>query len=200
MPENIPKRAVIVFVKNPELGKVKTRLAKTLGDEQALEIYIKLLHKTRDAIASLSMDCHIFYDQYINPDDLWDNNIFQKQSQLQSPDLGARMSDAFRRILLTYDQAVIIGSDCPLMSSSVIINAFSELKDSDTCIGPSLDGGYYLLGMNAYHPELFEGITWSQATVFASTIIRMNEKQISHSILDYLPDIDYEADWEQYGW
>ncbi len=121
------KSALIIFARNPVLGKVKSRLAATLGEEKALLIYKALLTHTHNISIKLSADKFIFYEDYINDDDLWENHIYKKFLQ-QGDDLGSRMKNAFSYLFeKKYEKIVIIGSDCYELSMDIIIEAFNLL-------------------------------------------------------------------------
>lgn len=193
-----PENALIIFVRNPVLGKVKTRLAKDAGQQGALEIYIKLLKHTKEIALAANADCFIFYADYLNEDDLWEEKHFKKYLQ-QNGDLGHRMHNAFNIVFSEgYKKACIIGSDCAELSTKIIDQAFTELERQEVVIGPSLDGGYYLLGMNKIQPKLFSAKKWSTESVFSSTLADVNSLNLSYSLLAQLSDIDYLEDWERY--
>lgn len=180
---------LIIFVKNPVLGKVKTRLAASIGNERALEVYLKLLEITRKA--ALETDCvrNVFYSDEIAAD-AWDDDKFNKFVQ-EGDSLGDRMKNAFEQVFaLGATKAAIIGSDCPALTSDIIKGAFAALNDKDVCIGPAQDGGYYLIGMNELYPFLFHGKTWSTDSVLQETINDIEEKDLSYSLLSELSDLD----------
>lgn len=192
---------IIIFIKNPVLGKVKTRLAATLGDEKALEIYQRLLDVTRKTVTKVNAKYHLFYSDVIDMDDDWDIQDFDKYLQ-QGNDLGERMSLAFRNIFSQNDaselqKVVIIGSDCPSLTPDILEMAFTILGDSDVVLGPTFDGGYYLLGMKEYHAELFENISWSTDAVYQETNDKSRLLQLNIADLPTLSDIDNEADWNK---
>ena len=188
------KKAIILFTKNPELGKVKTRLAKTLGDSKALEIYKKLLLHTQQIVAPILVDKFIFYSEEKIEKDAWSNEIYYKKVQ-KGFDLGDRMKNAFQELFeLNYNSICIIGSDCFELNSETINDAFKSLKNNDIVIGPTFDGGYYLLGMNKLHSHLFENIVWSTETVFEETIFKIEKNNLSKEILVKLNDVDEEID------
>lgn len=191
--------AIIVFVKNPQLGKVKTRLAKTIGDQKALEIYLALTEYTRNVLRQVDCDRFVFYDQEIIKDDDWESTSFQKQKQ-HPGDLGQRMKDAFTSVLADHDKALIVGSDCPQLTSSHIQHAFESLDQTDIVFGPSLDGGYYLLGMKTLHAYLFEDIPWSTASVYGDSLAKIFARGHSVSELEHLTDIDVEDDLKLVEW
>jgi len=190
--------ALIIFIKNIEPGKVKTRLAATVGNEMALKIYKELLRHTRDISLSLNVDRQLFYSTEIEEDE-WSTEHFQKNVQT-GQGLGERMSSAFRQITNTHQKVIIVGSDCASLTTSILEEAFAKLDDHDFVIGPALDGGYYLLGMNAYYPTVFENIEWSTEQVFPQTIKQIQLLDKTYALLPTLSDIDYEEDWVKYGW
>lgn len=192
------QNTLIVFIKNPEKGKVKTRLASIAGNETALLVYQFLLEKTRTA--ALEVACHrmLCYSNYIPTADEWPDTHFLKS--VQSPgNLGQRMSAAFHTAFFSGAQkTVIIGSDCPGLDASLIRQAFDALDNTDYVLGPACDGGYYLLGMKKFSPELFEGIPWSTASVAADTIRLINAHNGNYTLLPQLSDIDEYEDWTTY--
>jgi rSAM/selenodomain-associated transferase 1 len=193
------RKALIIFIKNPEKGKVKTRLAQTVGAEKALAIYKALLGHTRRIAEVLPCQRYLFYDQYINKKDDWSNRKFHKLLQA-SGDLGKRMATAFQTVFEKNQSVVIIGSDCASLNPGIIEEAFEKLASFPYVIGPAMDGGYYLLGMQRFTPELFQNMPWSTADVFPTTIERIEALDATYHLLPKLSDIDYEEDWEKFGW
>lgn len=193
-----PQKGIIIFIKNPELGKVKTRLAKGVGDHKALEIYKKLLAFTKQVALSIDAQRFLFYSKEI-ADDNWSQEDFQKETQ-SNGDLGDRMKTAFSISLKKADHVLIIGSDCPQLSADIVNQAFEQLLHNDLVIGPTLDGGYYLLGMNKCHDFLFDQMEWSVSSVFSETISRAHEHGLTTFELATLSDIDHKEDWDKYGW
>jgi len=188
------KPALIIFVRNPELGKVKTRLARTLGNDAALNIYKKLLHHTYSIVCKADYDKFIFYADYINENDLWENGVFKKLLQGDG-DLGEKMQSAFETVFaLGYKKVLIIGSDCYELTSAIISDAFTALDTVDVVIGPSFDGGYYLLGSNQLLPFLFTNKEWSTSTVCSDTIAGIERCNKTYHLLTCLNDVDEEKD------
>ena len=187
------KNALIVFQKNLVSGKVKTRLAKALGDAEALKIYISLVSYTRYIIDELNCDKFIFYSDYIEQNDDWKHG-YNKAVQ-EGKDLGERMSNAFGTALQNgYEKVIVIGTDCPMLTAEIVNEAFKKLNKSDVAIGASADGGYYLLGMKKLHTFLFQNIAWSTPSVFASTVSECKKHNLSYHILPTLHDVDEETD------
>jgi hypothetical protein len=184
----------MVFVRNPVLGKVKTRLARTIGDDRALEIYHALVSHTVGVSLSVNCDRAVFFSDHIDNDEFWPKEDFRKEVQ-QGEDLGVRMMNGFSRAFRWgYKNVAIIGSDCPELSSKIIETAFSELNDHDVVIGPASDGGYYLLGMKKLHPQLFVSKQWSTENVMLDTVLDLKKNNLSYALLETLSDIDEEKD------
>lgn len=191
------KNAIILFVRHPEQGKVKTRLAREIGDEAALKVYIQLLKHTHDITAELVCDKFVFYSESITDTDIWEKGIYYKKEQ-KGNGLGERMSNAFQELFDNgYQRVIIIGSDCPGLSSSHIQNAFNLLDSFDTVLGPSVDGGYYLLGLNYMVRELFQNKHWSTDTVLSDTLANLKQNRLLYSLLPTLQDIDTLEDLTQ---
>lgn len=190
--------ALIIFVKNPVPGKTKTRLAKDLGNDQALKIYNSLLDYTRAVCSMVHAERYLFYSNEI-VDDAWPSSSFVKQLQ-EGSDLGQRMGHAFQDVLNKHDKAIIIGSDCPQLDFITISQAFQALDQHDYVIGPSLDGGYYLLGMKSAVTTVFQNISWSTEAVKDQTIEKIKDEDKSFKLLQTLSDVDHKADWDKYGW
>ena len=187
---------LIIFVKKPELGKVKTRLAKDIGEEAALEAYKMLLQHTRNIVNNLDCKITVYYNESILEQDIW--NPLNKEVQ-SGGHLGKKMQDALSKELdHGANKVVIIGSDCLEISSSVIKEAFEQLNNNDVVIGPANDGGYYLLGLKTLHKELFENKKWSTDTVFIDTIEDITKLNLTHFCLKTLNDIDTKADLDRY--
>lgn len=185
---------LIIFYRNPELGKVKTRLAATLGDSAALAVYLYIAAHTKSVTENLHFDKAVYYSHHIDSEDNWQNNIYLKHLQTGN-DLGARMANAFMHGFQSgYRSICIIGTDCFELTSGIIEMAFNQLRSNDTVIGPARDGGYYLLGMTTYHPELFSNKLWSTDRVHESTIQDFKELGLRYYELPVLTDVDDERD------
>lgn len=199
MTDNNSNNVLLIFVKNPKLGEVKTRLAETVGDEKALEIYQRLLNLTRDITDGLECDRQLWYSGFIDKNDQWDESLYDKKLQRGSG-LGERMKNAFREAFDEgYERAVIIGSDCAQLRRENIEMAFAALVDHDIVIGPSKDGGYYLLGMGTLYPQLFDDKEWSTDSVYNETVDQIKGLGLSFKRLPLLNDIDTERDMIESG-
>lgn len=188
------KTALIIFVRNPVLGKVKTRLAASIGEEKALQVYQQLLLHTRDITIDLPCDRFVFYADFINEADIWSAPEFNKRLQ-QGDDLGKRMQHAFEELFSAgFDKVAIIGSDCYQLTGDIIVDAFTTLQRADVVIGPAGDGGYYLLAMQQMIPEIFEEIPWSTPVVLSKTMAILQHRQYKTALLKELNDVDEEKD------
>ena len=190
------KKALIIFVRNPELGQCKTRLAKTIGDEAALKIYTYLLKHTASVSEYIKADKYVFYTETIEKNDFWDTDIFRKKLQ-SGTDLGSRMENAFSELFgLGYEKVMIIGSDLLDLKQQHINRAFEQLAQHDVVIGPSKDGGYYLLGMKTHQETIFRDKAWGTETVLKDTL--NNLQNIDVVMLEELNDIDTFEDVKGY--
>lgn len=201
------KKLLLIFIKNPEKGKVKTRLAKTVGAEKAYQIYLKLVDYTLETAVRVDARKQIWYSSFIDePDGFLEqlsdrskrsdgfNVHFEKKLQ-QGDNLGERMAGAFKEGFGDgFEKVVIIGSDCPDISSEIVESAYEKLAEKDVVIGPSEDGGYYLIGTNRFIPEVFEEIPWSTEKVFRETVRVLEQHNTSYGLLPVLNDIDTEED------
>lgn len=188
------RRQILFFVKFPEPGKVKTRLARSLGDKTAARLYaafvddmINMLQKTRTPVA-----VHFAPPEMQQAMRRWMGPAMPLVSQ-GGADLGERMHTAFAHAFtLGVDQAVLLGSDLPDLPHQNIEAAFKALDSHDCALAPAGDGGYHLIGCNrdSYSPTVFQNITWSTPQVFAQTMQRMDEAGLSCARLREWPDID----------
>jgi len=191
------KQLLIIFYRNPQLGKVKTRLAAELGDSKALAIYLFLITHTRTVTEPLTFDKVVFYSDFIDNEDNWNNNLYLKQLQ-DGPDLGDKMRNAFRwGFGKGYKSICIIGTDCFELTPAIISKAFESLTFSDTVIGPAKDGGYYLLGMNSLHEQFFKNKSWGTDSVFNDTVDDFRVAGVRFHELPVLSDIDKPSDLPQ---
>ncbi len=182
------KNLLLIFTRNPELGKVKTRLAKTIGDEAALDIYKYLLNHTKQVTQNLSCDKAVYYSVKVRENDIWDAPVYQKHQQ-EGSDLGTRMYNAFQQAFSSgYEKIVIIGSDLPDITSKHINEAFEKLNSNDVVIGPAEDGGYYLLGMKKLHATVFQHKNWGTSTVRKDTLNDLQNETVH--LLETLNDVD----------
>jgi rSAM/selenodomain-associated transferase 1 len=179
--------ALIVFVRRPEPGKVKTRLAAAIGNLKALAIYNKLLEHTFEITRPLDCDKYTFVAD-------GDGTAFWNGfsvAQQEGADLGQRMHHAFTALFKKgYGRVVIIGSDCEQLNTPLLQQAFARLAEYPVVLGPATDGGYYLLGLTHLYPALFQNKNWSTHTVLADTLHDLEMMQVTPFLLPTLSDVD----------
>ncbi|HEY6947277.1 MAG TPA: TIGR04282 family arsenosugar biosynthesis glycosyltransferase [Gemmatimonadales bacterium] len=197
----IPNRSLVVFARAPELGRVKTRLAREIGEAAALEAYRELGKAVLGAVGRLGA-CDLVVA--FTPADreasvrAWLGPAPRYEPQLEG-DLGARMLGAVAgRFAAGAAKVLLIGTDCPGLNPELLETAFARLDRADTVLGPAADGGYYLVGMKRPIPELFEGIPWSGPTTLSATLARAAAAGVSVALLDERRDIDTAADWRSW--
>ncbi|SIN75302.1 TIGR04282 family arsenosugar biosynthesis glycosyltransferase [Algoriphagus halophilus] len=188
------EKGIIIFQKNLIAGKVKSRIAEMVGDQEALEIYRVLVDYTHQQVEHLACNKLLYYSDYEE-----NNHQTGKDYQLfiqSSGDLGQKMGDAFKdQFENGFDCLLIIGTDCAEITQDIIEKAFEKLENSDVVIGPAKDGGYYLLGMKRFISGLFYDIPWSSPEVFKQTSDYLTTHHISFDLLPTLSDVDYLEDW-----
>ena len=191
----MPEPRIIIFVKAPRPGFVKTRLAAAIGNEAARNAYRRL---AETVVANLAPLPHT--ELRFTPDDAeneiahWLSDDWTARPQGEG-DLGERMHRAF---IEAKGPAIIIGSDCPQVELSDLRTAAKTLQARDAVIGPATDGGYWLIALNAPCPALFENIKWSTSDVLPKTLEKANEAGLSVQLLRELTDVDTGEDWERW--
>ena len=187
---------LLIFVKNPKKGEVKTRLAAEIGEEKAVYIYQQLLLITQKETIDIQVDKWVMYGNEMPENDIWATEKYLRKVQ-NGKDLGEKMQNAFAEgFAQQYEKIVIIGSDCPEITQEIITNAFAALDKSKVVLGPARDGGYYLLGMKELHSYLFQNKKWSTETVLRDSLHNLNTQSIDYHLLIMLNDVDREADLE----
>ncbi|WP_111682231.1 TIGR04282 family arsenosugar biosynthesis glycosyltransferase [Winogradskyella tangerina] len=182
---------VIVFVKNIKLGTVKTRLAKTIGDYGAFEVYSELVKITETATSKLSIDKRIYFSNAI-VESKWGQHYKAVQD---GEDLGERMLNAFKDgFEAGYKKIVLIGSDLPDINEDHIKKGIEALAQSEVVFGPAEDGGYYLIGLSKLIPEIFINKPWSQSNLLKETLQELQSLDQKVITLDTLNDIDTYED------
>ena len=183
---------LIIFAKKPELGKVKTRLAKSIGDENALKIYLKLLEHTHRVADKVNASKKVYYNS-VSQIGILDYYKFQKEIQI-GEDLGEKMRNAFLENY-SFEKIVLIGSDCYEINEDIIEDAFLALDEHDCVIGPAKDGGYYLIGSRGERLlPVFKDKEWSTENVLLDTILDLKKHDLSYFLLEELSDVDEEKD------
>ena len=190
----------LVFVRAPERGRVKTRLAAALGDDGALRVYRRLAEHTVHEARAAGGELRIHFTPAEREAEVraWlGDAVYIPQA---AGDLGTRMEAAFRAAFdAGAERVVIIGSDLPDLSAALLRRAFDALASHAAVLGPARDGGYYLLGMTSLIPGVFHDIPWSTGTVLALTLERLRAAGIEPALLDTLTDVDEVEDLPD-GW
>ena len=191
-------RSVILFVKLPEKGKVKSRLAQCMDEDLVLHLYEKMVLDTIDMLTRGGFPFQVCFtpsgaqDQVVE----WlgkDHPLVPQSGE----DLGDRMKTAFERAFTgDADNALLIGSDIPGLTADVIEEAFAALLTHDAVIGPADDGGYYLIGFRkkSFEPGIFHGMVWSTQTVFRETMDKLHDASLKVYVLPELTDVDTVED------
>lgn len=192
---SLTANCLIIFTRYPEPGKTKTRLIPALGESGAAQLHRRMADYTVEQARSLTCAIEVWYvggTKELMQDWLGTDLLYQEQP---TGDLGDRMCAAFRSAFdQGYQSVMIIGSDCPGVTTALLARGFAELQNQVVAIGPAIDGGYYLIGLQRLVPELFQGIIWSTATVFSETMAIADRLQLPTYLLPSLPDIDLPAD------
>ena len=193
------KNALIIMAKSPLGGDIKTRLAPRLNKDERTVLYANLLEGVIKRLRNVR-DTDTFIT--ITPDN--SGGYFDRFGlpcfAQGGGDIGQRLHRAIEHVLdLGYTRVAAVASDVPALTSRVARGAFHALKSADIAIGPSTDGGYYLIGMKHARTEMFKGIQWSTNTVLKETITRATEMGLKIEILDILDDIDTPEDLERMG-
>ena len=189
---NEVKSALIVFAKIPQPNKVKTRLTTLISPEWAARLYEAFLMDAIEAYCSLDHDVRLYFSSPVDtiPDRFrWDSMTLHEQ---KGAGLGERMATAFVETFIAgYERAVIIGTDHPTLPRSFIDQAFVQLADLYSIVlGPSDDGGFYLLGMNEFYSVLFKDMTYSHELVFEQTTLRAKQTNAALHVMPHWYDVD----------
>lgn len=186
-------RALLIFTRNPVPGKCKTRLAATIGEKAALDIYVFLLRHTARQCARLpGVQKMVYFSESLGDGAIWDTEIFDYRLQ-QGTDLGMRMQHAFEDAFKSgYGEIIVIGSDLLDLSSADLENAFELLSENEAVIGPAQDGGYYLLGLTRPVPGIFHNKSWGAKTVLKDTLADL--ANVRTALLPVRNDIDLYED------
>ena len=200
-----PTRALVMLTRAPRAGRVKTRIAKVLGDAKALAIHRELTERTVAAARAAREARDVTLVVAHTPADAreemraWLGEDLRLEPQRGS-DLGERMASAIQaRLSSGADRVVVIGSDSPDLTPEMLEEAFGSLDRADVVVGPSADGGYYLIGMRVLHRSLFERIPWSGAETLARTLAAIRTAGLGVHLLDILRDVDTAEDWREWA-
>jgi len=187
-------RLVIIFVRNVQIGKVKTRLAKTLGDEKALQVYIRLLDHTAQAVQQVQASKAVYYKTYVDEADEFMVPVFHKYLQ-QGQNLGERLEQAFiKSFARGFHQVILVGCDCFDLESKLIDDAFKQLDTHDAVLGPTTKGGCYLLGLNQFRKNFFKQKDWNTNNVLVDLMLDLKKENQTYHLLPALQAVEEEED------
>ncbi len=186
--------SIVMFSKAPEPGEVKTRLTSYMSDIDAASFHEAFVLDTLDSLVGIEnsdiyIACHPDKEHsfFKELEESFDIKAFSQTGG----DLGERMENALRYLRDNgHKEIVIIGSDSPTLPAEILDEAFERLKECELVIGPSLDGGYYLIGISGKIPDLFCGIDWGTDKVFEETLQKAKENKLDFSVLPFWYDID----------
>jgi uncharacterized protein len=188
------RKALIFFSKLPRAGFVKTRLLPELTPEQANRIHLGFILDTLRSSRSMKGITRIISCDPTRRDPFFQRLAKQFRLVLMDQageDLGARMRNAFAEVRRRrFDAAIIVGTDCPTLPAEYIMEAFKLLRKHSLVLGPSIDGGYYLVGCTGEPPAIFDGIEWGTEHVLRQTLERISEKKMDAVLLPFWYDID----------
>jgi rSAM/selenodomain-associated transferase 1 len=191
----VERALVVVFTRAPVVGRVKTRLARAVGDVAALECHRALLRSTLQAVETSGLDAELRVDG--DPAALPPHRL--PVHGQRGGDLGERMQDAIADVCARGRTAILIGTDCPVLDAGYLLAADAALRNgADVVIGPVEDGGYVLIGMTRPLPELFVDMPWSTPAVREQTLRRAAQSRLDVVVLEELWDVDGEGDYRRW--
>lgn len=205
MPDNAPTKPLLIqFAKWPELGRVKTRLAASIGEESALEAHLRLTGHVLDNLHGTGYPLEFWWDCKREPPNeaeglramLAEHGVRERYQS--GPDLGARMSDALKEGLKRYPSVIIVGSDCPTVDAVYMEQALDALEEADTVLGPADDGGYILIGARRWAEGMLHSVRWGTSHALEDTEAAIKKTGLTVKRLEARWDVDDLSDWERY--
>lgn len=188
---------IIIFAKQPIPGYVKTRLMPVLDAQKCAQLSEKLCQHTIDVAVTAGYPIHLFCDPtpehtfFLRNQRQYDLHLHQQCGE----NLTQKLQAAFRLLFTSAQRVIAIGSDCPVMTSTYLQAAVDGLEHAEVVLGPAEDGGYVLIGMRQFYPELFEDIPWSSERVLQVTQERIQSQNLSYLELPILWDVDTSDDF-----
>ncbi len=207
------KVGLAILARKAELGKGKTRLAKGIGVQKAFEAYKHLIEVAASVTKASNLPSTVFFDPEVGDTDVWPSQYFEHGIQVQSSNLGDRIAAGLESVLAKASQAdivfdplsseegagaLIMGTDCPTLTPAILQEAAEALATKDAVLGPTHDGGFYLLGIRNLDPTLFDGVEWSTEHVASQMIAAFERLGYSYQLSPKLADIDEKEDWDSY--
>lgn len=196
--------AIGVMAKSPRLGQVKTRLARDIGEKAALVLYQQMLQRIEEELLSAAPARYDFH-WFVDPPDIAETIElttcpYSGVHPQSSGDLGQRMSSAFTVLLKDYHKVTLIGADIPDLSLAHLESAEKALDQADVALGPTTDGGYYLIAMRQLHRELFTAVPWSSSDTLKQTLKVCAQSGLRCQLLSELSDLDTIDDLKNIIW
>ncbi len=193
------RKAVLVLVKHPEPGRVKTRLAATVGLDAAASIYRRLALAVFGQIRGDAEIVAVFDPPEKRAEiEGWLGNMADHFIPQVAGDLGCRIDRAFTEAFSRgYERVAVVGTDCVEIDGRILDETWAALHSHEMVLGPTEDGGYYLLALNGPCPALFKKIPWSTPAVCADTLARAAKAKLRVHLLPKLRDVDTEEDWHR---
>jgi rSAM/selenodomain-associated transferase 1 len=190
---------LIIFVKAPRRGGVKTRLARAIGEEAACAAYKRLVEELIERLASIpSVELRFTPDDAVTEIRQWRRDNWHLRPQGEG-DLDQRLERAFADAFANGAEYVAaVGSDCPAITPEDIQSAWAALRTNDVVLGPAKDGGYWLIGLREPRSALFQTIDWSTDQVLKQTMRRAQARNLKVELLRELSDVDTESDWMEF--
>ncbi len=196
------KSVLLVFTRAPVPGRTKTRLIPLLGEEGAADFHQSVLRSTLVSATSAQFsNIEIWCESEVNHPFLQQcAEDFSCTLQIQQgKDLGEKMHHAIHTTLATNEFVILVGSDCPAITTTILDEACQQLANgNDAVLGPSIDGGYYLIGLKQAGQKVFQGIEWSEADVAEKTRLNFDQLGLKYHELEVLADIDTPEDYRKY--
>jgi len=191
--------ALLVFAKVPRPGSVKTRLTPTLSPTEAARLYTAFLRDTLRHVVQLEADVRLYLAPPLPKDGLDAVPSGVSVHEQEGDELGDRLRQAFRKTFQQgFERVLVTGSDHPTLPSSFFRQAVYAVQNRDSlCIGPTNDGGYYLLGMSTFYPQVFDEMSYSHAQVFADTLTRTERTGADITVLPEWYDVDRPPDLDR---
>lgn len=200
--------SLVQYAKWPRLGKVKTRLARDVGNEQALRAHQALTQNVNDNLAVLASRLEqgqliLAFDHLPDTEQLSSPSAFSALRadafQLQvGESLGDKMATTFTSLLSSCEKVVIVGSDCPSADSDYIEAALEALNDVDIVFGPADDGGYVLIAAKVFDKQIFNGVEWGAELVLQQTLENIQQSGLTYRLLEERWDVDDMAGYERW--
>lgn len=188
------ERLVITLVRNVQIGKVKKRLAKTVGDEKALQVYIHLLDHTAEIMQQAQAHKAVYYSDFIEEADEFMVPFFHKYLQ-QGNNRAERVGHAFLKgFSRNFQKIIFIHTDYYTLEAENLHQAFDALEKYDVVLGPSLQGNCYLVGMKQYHKNLFQHKEWNGNNLLVDLMLDLKKENLSYSLLPALQGVEEEKD------